>query len=54
MTLDESLSSEGVLANEIQLRWWIDPMSGSPSQFEVLGILRISDQGSFWIKMMSK
>ena len=54
MTLEESLSPNGVLANEIQLGWWTDPIRGSPSQFEELGIFCISDQGGSWINMMLK
>ena len=54
MTLGKSLLLEGDLANAIQLGWWQVPIRGSPSQFEELGIFWISDQGSSWIKIMSK
>ena len=50
MTLGESLSTDGILANKIQLGWWTDPMRGFPSQFEELGIFHISDQGGSWIR----
>ena len=54
MTLEKSLLSKGILAKEIQLGWWLDPMRGSPSQFDVLGILWILDHSSSWIKMILK
>ena len=54
MTLGESLQLEGGLANAIQLRWWQVSVSGSPLQFVELGTFWISDQGGFWIKIMSK
>ena len=45
---------EGVLANKSQLGWWVVPTSTSPSWFKVLGIIWMIDQGSSWMKMMSK
>ena len=53
MTLGKSDFSDGILANKIQLGWWLVPIKGSPLQSEELGILQISDQGGSWINMMS-
>ena len=53
MALGESLLSLGVLENAIQLGWWQDPMSSSPSQLSALGSFQISDQGGSWIRTMS-
>ena len=53
MTLGTFDFSDRILANEIQLGWWLVLMRGSPSQSEELGILQISDQGGSWINMMS-
>ena len=53
MTLGESDLFDGILANEIQLGWWLVPIRGSPLQLEELGILWISDQGGSWINIMS-
>ena len=52
MTLGESNLSEGILANNSQLGWWVVPIRVLPSQSNELGILRISDQGGSWMKMM--
>ena len=52
MTLGKSWLLEGDLAKAIQLGWWHVPINSSPSQFEELGILRISDQGGSWINMI--
>ena len=46
MTLGKSFLSDGILAKEIQLGWWLVPMRGLPLLFEVLGIFQISDHGS--------
>ena len=54
MTLGKSLSFEGILAREIQLGWWLEPMRGSSLRFKVLGIFQIPDHRGFWIKMMLK
>ena len=53
MTLGESLLSLEFLENAIQLGWWQDPMSSSPSQLSALGSFQISDQGGSWIRTMS-
>jgi len=53
MTLEKSALTDEILANKIQLGWWMVPMRGSLSWSEVLGIFWISDQGGSWIKMIS-
>jgi len=53
MTLGESDLFNRNLAKKIQLGWWLVPIRGSPLQSIELGILRISDQGGSWIRMMS-
>ena len=52
MTLEKSFLSDGILAKETQLGWWLVPIKGSPLLFEVLGIFWISDHGGSWIKMI--
>ena len=54
MTLGKSLLSKGILVKEIQLGWWLDPIRGSSSQFDMLEILQILDHSGSWIKMISK
>ena len=52
MTLGESDLSEGILANNSQLWWWVVSIRVSPLQSNELGILQISDQGGSWMKIM--
>jgi len=52
MTLGKSAPSNGILANKIQLGWWMVLMRSSLSWSEILGIFWISDQGGSWIKMI--
>jgi len=52
MTLGKSFSSDGILAKEIQLGWWLVSIRGLPLLFTVLGIFQISNHGGSWIKMI--
>jgi len=54
MTLGELEAYDKVLEKIVQLRWWGTLTSSSPLQLVELGIEQITDQGSSWIKIMSK
>ena len=53
ITLGESNLSTGILANNSQLGWCVVLIRSLPSLLDELGILRISDQRDFWMKMIS-
>ena len=53
MTLGKSDLSAGILANNSQLGWCAVSIRSSPLLLNELGILRISDQGGSWIRIIS-
>jgi len=53
MILGEYDLSAGILAKNSQLEWYAILIRASPSLLDELGILRILDQGGFWMGMIS-
>jgi len=54
VTLGEVALFGGLITKSNQLGWWTVLMKFSPSLLAVLGILRMMDQGSSWIRIMLK
>ena len=54
MILGEVALFTGVIVKSDQLGWWTVPMKFLPLLLTVLGTWQITNQGSSWMRIMSK